>query len=220
MKSFLRVLICLSYLLVSYSSVADDSGFYIGVSAGASNLDEDAGAINTELAAEAAVFSIVGFASTTTVDDDDLGWKIYGGYNFNKYFSVELGYTDLGEAELNTTITAPALVAGTLAATADLTGFQFAGIASYPVSEEFDVFGKIGAYVWESDATAVAVIAGLTEAVKAEQDGTDILFGLGAEYNFTNNITLRAEWERFSGLTDDENDVDLFSVGIQYNFDL
>ena len=49
----------------------------------------------------------------------------------------------------------------------------------------------------------------------AKTDGTDISFGLGVNYNFTRNLGVRAEWERFKL---DDADADLISVGIVWRF--
>ena len=38
---------------------------------------------------------------TATLDEDDLGWKIYGGVNINEYFALEVQYADFGAASLN-----------------------------------------------------------------------------------------------------------------------
>lgn len=52
-------------------------------------------------------------------------------------------------------------------------------------------------------------------------DGTDLAFGLGANWKINKSIGLRAEWERFQNLSVDggtERDVDLLSLGASYRF--
>jgi opacity protein-like surface antigen len=44
---------------------------------------------------------------------------------------------------------------------------------------------------------------------------TDISFGLGLSYNFTRNLGVRAEWERFKL---DDADADPLSIGIVWRF--
>ena len=55
-----------------------DAGFYIGGALGQSSFDVEC-------------------ARTTSCDDSDSSWKIFGGYQFNKHFALEFGYADLGE---------------------------------------------------------------------------------------------------------------------------
>lgn len=47
-------------------------------------------------------------------------------------------------------------------------------------------------------------------------------WGIGAAYRFNKQWSLRAEWERFNKLGDEnktgESDVDLLSVGVVFNF--
>lgn len=201
-------LVCLICpLIISFNLSAEEKGFFVGGSIGYTSVDTvDESTLNSTLAT-------AGITATSDVDDNDLGWKLFAGYNFNQYFGVELGYVDLGEAEADVTITAPTAVTANIDAEAD--GFTFAGIARYPVNEKFDVFGKVGAFVWDVEGTASVTSGATTAALNAEDDGTDIMFGFGAEYEIRNNIGVRIEWERYEV---DSEDADLFSLGLEYDF--
>lgn len=203
----IKLLCTLCSLLIAFNANAEEKGFYLGGSLGHSSIDTvSEGDVN-------AAFASVGVTTTSDVDDSDLGWKIFGGYNLNQYFGIELAYVDLGEAEINATSTAP--VAGTASISAEADGFTFAGVARYPINERFDVFGKLGGFVWDVEGGGSLTVGGGTITATAEDDGTSILFGLGAEYEMGNNIGVRAEWERYEVSSDD---VDLFSVGLEYDF--
>jgi len=187
-------------LLATPLAYADDSGFFIGGSIGYSTLDVDDGDLVRELAA-------AGITATVNVDDEDMGWKIFGGYNINQYFGVEMGYADLGETSIDMNITAPVVGSGSGDVSVD--GFAIAGVGSYPISDQVDVYAKIGAYFWNADLS----IGGLSGNV--DDDGTEVLFGLGAKYQFTEQVGVRAEWERYGA---DDVDVDLFSIGVVFEF--
>src|SRR3954469_6849620 len=60
--------------------LAQDSGGYIGASAGNTRFDGPG----------------VSGSSSLTQDDTDSGFKIWSGYQFNRNFAVEVGYVDLG----------------------------------------------------------------------------------------------------------------------------
>src|SRR4051812_50030091 len=69
---------------------AADSGGYIGFSAGQSKADLNGNEIDASLAS-------IGLGSSTSVDDSDFGFKLYGGYQFKKKFLLEGGYIHFGE---------------------------------------------------------------------------------------------------------------------------
>ena len=207
MNQNFKLLCAICVLLITFNVNAEEKGFYVGGSVGYTSLDTlSESSINSTLATS-------GITATSSVDDNDLGWKIFGGYNINKYFGLELAYVDLGEADANITVTAP--TAATVNATAEGDGFTIAGIARYPVSEQFDVFGKVGAFVWDTEVTASVASGATTAAISAGDNGTDVMFGFGAEYEIANNFGIRAEWERYKLNGDD---ADLFSLGLEYDF--
>ena len=126
--------------------------------------------------------------------DDDSGQKFYGGYQFTDRYALEGGYTDLGSFDVNA-------VPG---ADVDVDGLQFAGVATYSLPNNFALFGKAGVYNWDQDGNGTALVP--------DDDGTDIMFGFGLNYN-AGNWGIRGEWERF----DADDDVDMISVGVIYN---
>lgn len=166
---------------------------FAGASIGQSDVDEDitAGLITSE----------------ARVDSKDTAFKVFGGYMFNRHFGVEGAYVDLGEVSYSGSFFGSPVTGGKVEAT----GFNVAALGSYPVTEEFSVFGKIGLFIWEAEASDTT--AGVPFSAKT--DGTDISFGLGVNYQFTRNLGVRAEWERFKL---DEADADLISVGMVWRF--
>ena len=185
-----------------------ETGPYLGVGLGATDLDSS----RAEVDAAASAAGLTG--STTQFDDTDTGWKIFGGYRFNPYVAAELTYVDVGEASATYVATAP--TAATLAASADGTAVSAAVVGIYPLGERVEIFGKIGLYRWDVDGTATAVVGGASVSASDSDDGIDVMFGAGVGYNFTDNIGVRIEWERYNDLSD--ADVDMFSVGAVYGF--
>ena len=70
---------------------AQDSGWYLGANVGQSKSKIDDGQITNSL--------LSGGLVTTSISDrdHDTGFKVFGGYQFNKYFAFEGGYFDLGK---------------------------------------------------------------------------------------------------------------------------
>jgi OOP family OmpA-OmpF porin len=125
--------------------------------------------------------------------------KIFGGYKFTPNFAVEGAWIDLGEISAS---------GGGATITGEVDGLQLAAVGMFPINPQFGVFGKVGVYMW--DATVSAPGFG-----SVSDDGSDIMFGAGVNWNFAQRFGLRAEWERFDI---DGDDVDFLSVGVQFNF--
>jgi OmpA-OmpF porin, OOP family len=141
-----------------------------------------------------------------SVDGEDTGYKIFGGYQFNRNFAFEAAYLDLGKASYTGSVGAAPLTGGR----AETTGFNFSAVGTLPLTQNFDVFGKLGMMMWETDASFV--VSGVPGSQK--NDGNDLTYGVGIAYNFTPNLALRAEWERFKAV----DDIDLLSIGIAFKF--
>lgn len=141
-------------------------------------------------------------------DDDDTAWKVYGGYQFTKNWGVEFGYVDFGEIKG----TVPAV--GTIKTEAD--GWTLSGVGTLPFSNNFSGFAKLGIIRADVDTKVTGVFAG-----SASDSSTDWTFGLGVKYDFTQNVGLRVEWEKFNNLGDSstgEGDIDLISLGLVFKF--
>lgn len=190
MNTFSKQLLTLA-TLTALSTPVFAQGFYLGASAGQAQADEVCDDIDD-----------LGFAGSC--DDDDTGWKLNLGYQFTPYWGVEAFYVDFGEladAE-GTVLGAPVTVE------ADVDGYGAALVGTYPIGD-FSLFGKVGFISWDSDAS----VTGNAGSVSADDDGTDAMFGLGAGYSLTEQLSLRAEWEYY-----DEVEADLFSAGFVYKF--
>jgi OOP family OmpA-OmpF porin len=133
-------------------------------------------------------------------DFKDTDWKIFGGYRINRNFAAEVFYADHGEISIR---------AGGASATAESSTFGVAALGILPLGNQFEVFGKIGIGNTSVDASATA--GGFSAS--AGDSGSDILFGVGAVFNFTRNLGVRAEYERYN-----DSEIDVLSIGLQYRF--
>ncbi|MCC7487021.1 MAG: outer membrane beta-barrel protein [Burkholderiales bacterium] len=175
------------------TALAQDTGFYLGGAVGYTSYSVDNSFV---LGAGATAFA---------TDDTDIGWKVYGGYQFHRNFAVELGYVDLGKLTFN-----GAVGAVPFAGDVDLKAWTVALVGSMPVSQQFDLTGKIGIYNWDANGSASTAVA----LAGADDKGTDGLFGLGLRYNLNKNVSLTGEWEYFAG----SDKVNMFSVGLRFRF--
>jgi len=183
--------VLLALAVVSTPAWSQDEGWYIGAGGGSTKFRS---ACN-------------GFAGPGSCDDNGVYWKVFGGYQFSSYFGFEIGYVDFGKAELQTT---------GVSDTFEATGFEANLVVTVPFTEAFALYGKFGIYRWDVDR----VVTG-TGAFTADGSGSDMTYGLGARYNLTNSIALRAEWQRYFSMGDAFTggyDVDAYLLGIAIKF--
>lgn len=190
MKRFIAAAVALTGMAFSASALAQG---YVGVSAGRSRIDLDC-------------------AGTTSCDRTDTGAKIFGGYMFMPNFGAEIAYYDLGKAEVTGVDSTLGTVSGSLRGKS----FGVFGVAAAPFGP-FSVFGKLGAVSTKAEVEASSTSLGLGGSDSERH--TNVGWGLGASYEFTNNIGVRAEFERMRvEFADDKDDVDLITVGVHYRF--
>lgn len=142
----------------------------------------------------------------TSCDDKDTAWKIFGGYEINRNFAVELGYTNLGEFK--------ASGPGGVNATIESTAWELVGVGSFPVADRFSLYGKLGGYRAETEGRT-------NVGLSADESNTGLTFGAGAQYDFTRTVGVRAEWQRYTdvgGGNVGESDLDVLSVGVRVKF--
>lgn len=198
-------------LLASPWARADyNSGWYGGVNAGRSAAEIDDPRITSGLLSS-------GFATTSITDDDrDTGYKLYGGYQFNKYFAVEGGYFDLGTFGF----TATTVPAGTLTGDIRLKGVNLDAVGMWPFTEKFSIFGRVGVnYAQAKDRFAGTGAVGVTNPNPSERDA-NAKFGAGLQYAFTPALAMRGEIERYriNDAVGNKGDIDLLSIGLVYRF--
>ena len=183
------------------------SQWYVGASVGRAKYDLSAADLD-------AAFASAGITSSTSIDDHDTAYKAYVGWQFHKNFGIELGYADLGKFDVNSTITAP--VASTVNADASVDGFALSVVGTLPVTDNFSVIGRLGAYFWNVDGAGVVNVGATAVNLNLDDSGTSALYGIGAQYDFTKNLGARAEYEVYSDVSGD--DIDFLSAGIVFRF--
>ena len=162
---------------------------------------------------------VSGTTGTANLDEEDLGWKIYGGVTLNNYFAVEVQYADFGEATLSGNANDTFVFEGTalqFLTTAELVldgdSLGFAAVAGYDMNEYVRPYIRLGGHQWDS---SFSVAAGGLSATIADDDGFDIFYGIGIKIKISEQFSAVAEYENY---TFDEENVDLITAGIQFTF--
>ena len=134
-------------------------------------------------------------------DLDDVGWRLYGGYRFDNFLGLELGYSDYGNPDVSS---------GDLSLQTEssaVTGFVLGHLPIGPIQ----LYGKAGFAFWDTDAVASDGI----DVIRQNFDGTDFAIGVGASFN-VGSLGFRLDWERID--VDAPDDLSMISAGLQITF--
>jgi OOP family OmpA-OmpF porin len=191
-------------------AAAQDPGWYLGAGIGRSRSRIDDARITSGLEG-------AGIA-TTGIDDRnrDTGWKVFTGYQFNRYFALEGGYFDLGRFGFTATTLPP----GTLNGSITLRGLDFDAVGFVPITAKFSAFGRAGlAYAEARDAFSGSGFVGVVSP-QASRDQTNYTFGAGLQYDITRCLAARTEVQRYrvNDAVGNRGDIDLYSLGLLVRF--
>jgi OOP family OmpA-OmpF porin len=100
--------------------------------------------------------------------DDDTAVKLLGGFQINRNFAAEVGYSmlyDKGGSEV--------------------TALEVVGVGMFPVANQLSIYGKLG-------FANVDV-----ETPGGSDDKTELTWGLGVQYDVSTRLGVRAGWQRY-----------------------
>lgn len=173
------IVACHVLLATATAWAGQDSGPYVGGSIGSSFLNISGQSVD--------------------FDDTDLGYKVFGGWNFGVIPLIDLGvegsYVDFGEASS----------AEILNQKVGVTAWDLFGVGAVNLGP-VGVFGKVGQAWWQSDSDVLQSIL--------DESGNDMVYGVGVRIQL-GSLAVRAEYERFdTGVID----VDYVSAGASFTF--
>jgi len=142
-KKWLVSMLGAAAMAVSAGALAQSTttGFYIGAEAG-----------NTDVSGA----------------DDDIGFKLLGGYRFHPNIAAEVGYGMLYDKD-----------------DVEVTALEFVALGMFPINNQFSIIGKLGLANVEADTRF------------GSEDKTELTWGLGVQFDFSRNLGVRALWQRY-----------------------
>ena len=142
--------------------------------------------------------SVFGCEDTATL------FRIAGGYQFAPMWGLEVSYGNYGKASLISSL-----------ADWELNGLQVSGTGTFPLGAGFSLIGKLG--VAQTTIKLAATGFGSTSATS-----TQMTYGIGAQYNFTESVAVRAQYEDLGTVGDanttGESKVTILSAGVVFKF--
>jgi OOP family OmpA-OmpF porin len=140
-----------------------------------------------------------------TCTKSPMGFKLFGGNQFNPNFAVEAGYYSSGDFKVKS-------AAGTSKVNA--TAFFGQAVGIMPVQPSFSLFGKIGLHFWSSKLDDPSGVIG-----NSSDNGTDIVFGFGGKFAVSKTSAIRVEYEQFKASVASETFVvNFLSAGYEMKF--
>lgn len=138
------------------------------------------------------------------IDDNQVGFALFAGYQFNKWIGVEGGYLNTGDFEGR-------IGSGSSQQKLELSfrGFHIAGVLYAPIGQDdIDLYAKLGFFDFDADLSSAGTIDS-----SGHQDGA--MAGAGATINIADQFGIRAEFDYF-----DTEDSDFWTVilGLEYQF--
>ncbi len=146
-------------------------------------------------------------------DINRTGWDLSLGKSFTEQWAVELGYKDLGKAQVDfaSRLETPAATAAALADNYPHAsgGWTLAAAYRHSLGEQLSLVGRAGLYRWQSrvDINTPAI-------APPEQSGTDLLAGLELQYAITPQIGIGATLEQVFV----EDGVMSLGLGVRWSF--
>lgn len=188
MKKTLLATLVVALAIAAPALAQEKQGFFIGGTLGSSTIKLDDAVPDFE---------------EFDFNEDDLGYKIFGGFRFLDFLGVEGGWVDFGN---------PTYSDDVLRTQVSLTGWNLLAVGYIPVGI-FDLYGKLGYFWWDLDVDVS--IDPVEDGDRFSHSDSDVVYGLGAAV-WIKQISLRFEFERYD--VAELSDVWLYSFGLAYTF--
>ena len=180
---------------------AADAGFYLGIAGGYGLTGWDD--------AEGSYLHSADTIISKVASEDGFAGRLFAGYDFNRYFAVEAGYSYFfNKVKFKDGISQE------FDKVKNTQVIDLMGKIKAPVVDGFDLYAKLGADYQMSNFDHAK-----------NRKNFNVAYGAGADYYITSNVIANIEWLRFNGDSelkskDYQPAADAFMVGLRYKFDI
>lgn len=163
-------------LLVFAANAAIAEGFAVGISAARAPVNiENAG---------------------TSLGGDADGFRVFGSYMFTRNFGIEGGMSKYGTPD-NSSIPAEMHI--------DTEAYDVYAVAAYPLSNNFDLIGKVGYVSWNTETE-------VNDTNETHYKSDDLALSFGGEYDISKHFAVRGELEWFDSMVSGDMKYSLSAV--------
>lgn len=191
MKNMLVMLLAGAATIATPSAIAAEAtgNWYLGLGVGQSRAKLEDSSVN-------ALFTGTGATvAGTTKSETSVEGKAFVGYQFNPYVALEGGYFRLGKFSFDTTTTPAGTLHGDLKNTM---GWNIDVVGTVPVvAERFLLLARLGVQTSKTRDLFAGNGAATPVVTATSKNQVSYKYGLGAEFDFTKNVGVRGEWERY-----------------------
>jgi OOP family OmpA-OmpF porin len=152
------------------------------------------------------MYGAISIGNTSETDLSGLGqtasgmsYSVLFGFHLNKKFAYELGYSSLLS---NATV-------ANVTTKKTLRGIEVAGVASYPIDEQYSLFGRLGYANMDPSYSSGPLV----------ETDVGFVYGVGAQYELSKQIGIRAGYNiyNFTSRSGDSIENNAYA-SVQYNF--
>ena len=178
-----------SLILTAPAPALAGSGFYAELSAGSANHKAEVNSVTYNAIYLGTTYTETETEKESLLNENGTLFGIRFGYQFNDYIAVELGHQQYGEVDEKYVDEYGDNIHNKLKSSATSGGIK--GIL--PLSDDFSLFARAGISKWDMKLT-VSDSSSPDEPYSFKDDNNDLYYGLGAEYNFSETVSLGLEY--------------------------
>ena len=189
----------------------EDRYFYFGLGGGQTRGDLDEQGLTNRVSAP-----VPGGNYSLVPDRKDTGYKVFLGYQLNRYFGFELGYFDLGKQNFRATTTP----SGTLNGEVRTKGANLDLVGTLPLTTNLSALGRVGTAYARTRSQFNGTGAVVVTNSQPSERGANVKLGLGLQYAFSPGFMVRGEAERYriNDGTGGRGEINLYSVSLVFPF--
>ncbi len=141
-----------------------------------------------------------------SLDQSREGYKLFAGYQFNRWLGVEGEYADLGSVTDRATGLPPGGAGGTRTYGAKPEVFSLAAVGTLNLNRQFALLGRAGIahgrpnYEIRTGGGFVTPAANVPAGRVGADAETGYLLGIGAKWEFARNWNLRVDYTRYADI--------------------
>jgi OmpA-OmpF porin, OOP family len=197
---FAAVLAASSAAAAAQGAKPGDYEYYAGIGGGETKMAGYCDAVN----------STAGYVGTC--DETTSGFKAYGGYKLNRFFGLELGFSNFGQARADGTLNGTPVFGSWKGYAADLSAIGF-----LPLGDHFELFAKGGVAFWDITSTLATSASG-----NVNDRGLSGVLGAGATVWLLPQAGLRVQYDWYDNVGDGsmqvQTDVSFLSLSVVGRF--